>query len=105
MVLVMGGVGVLAGGLLRGSETGRRWSNEAGARLRDNWDEIADRGRDMARDVASDAAGGWRDTMRETVRTVSDSLPGRLPVEDWRERASQTVASVSEQACTALKPR
>lgn len=68
MALVLGGLGVLAGGWLRGSETGRRWMNES-------WQNM-------------------RDDMRGNMRDMQQ----RVPVEDWRDEAASTLSRLSEQA-------
>jgi ElaB/YqjD/DUF883 family membrane-anchored ribosome-binding protein len=71
MVMVLGGVGVLAGSWLRGSETGRRWMNEARDRMGESWSNVQENARDMSK---------------------------RAPVEDWRDEASSTLSRVSDQA-------
>jgi ElaB/YqjD/DUF883 family membrane-anchored ribosome-binding protein len=73
MVMVLGGVGVLAGGWLRGSETGRRWMNEARDRMGESWSSVQENARDMSR---------------------------RASVEDWRDEASSTLSRVSDQAAS-----
>lgn len=71
MVMVLGGVGVLAGGWLRGSETGRRWMNEARDRMDESWSSVQENARDMSK---------------------------RASVEDWRDEASSRLSRVSDQA-------
>jgi ElaB/YqjD/DUF883 family membrane-anchored ribosome-binding protein len=73
MVMVLGGIGVLAGGWLRGSETGRRWMSEARDRLDESWSSVQDNARDMSK---------------------------RASVEDWRDDASSTMSRVSDQAAS-----
>jgi ElaB/YqjD/DUF883 family membrane-anchored ribosome-binding protein len=75
MVMVLGGVGVLAGGWLRGSETGRRWMNEARDRVGESWSNV-------------------QETVQENARDISK----RASVEDWRDDASSAMSRVSDQA-------
>ena len=79
MMLVLGGVGALAGGWLRGSDTGRRWMNEARDGVSESWSQAQHRVQDSARDVSK-----------------------RASVEDWRDEASSAATSamsrVSDQA-------
>ncbi|MDB5643430.1 MAG: Late embryosis abundant protein [Hyphomicrobiales bacterium] len=75
MMLVLGGVGALAGGWLRGSDTGRRWMNEARDGVDDAWSQAQQRVQETARDVSK-----------------------RSYVEDWRDEASAAASRVSDQA-------
>jgi ElaB/YqjD/DUF883 family membrane-anchored ribosome-binding protein len=113
MLLVLGGIGALAGGWLRGSETGRRWMNEARDRMDDSWDSVQD-GMRSARDAVSPrgdwtsrGAGleNWRDTATSTASSamsrVSDQADSlrRSAMEnagEWRDRGASTMRSAQE---------
>jgi ElaB/YqjD/DUF883 family membrane-anchored ribosome-binding protein len=90
MLLVLGGVGVLAGGWLRGSETGRRWMNEARDRMDESWDSVQDSMRDASRSA------------RDAMSSGGDWTSRGAGLENWRDTASSTASSamarMSDQA-------
>jgi ElaB/YqjD/DUF883 family membrane-anchored ribosome-binding protein len=79
MVMVLGGIGVLAGGWLRGSDTGRRWMSEARDRIGENWYNVEEKSYEATRDLSR-----------------------RVSVDDWRDQASSTMSRVSDQASSMM---
>ncbi len=98
MVMVLGGVGVLAGGWLRGSETGRRWMNEARDRMGESWSSVQENARDMSKRASVEE---WRDEASSTLSRVSDQASSlrRSAMEnagELRDRSAATMRSAQE---------
>ncbi|MDB5650737.1 MAG: hypothetical protein JWL62_2257 [Hyphomicrobiales bacterium] len=79
MLMVLAGAGAFAGGLLRSTETGRRWTEQARDSLRDNWDSLSERAgdihpeewRERAAQLPARVAGTARATASRVAETAS----------------------------------
>jgi hypothetical protein len=76
MLLVLAGAGALAGGVLRSTETGRRWTEQARDNLQDGWDQLRERAGDIHpdewRERASHLPAQVADTARQTASRMAE---------------------------------
>lgn len=97
MLLVLAGAGVFAGGLLRSSETGRRFMSDARHRVNEGYDAVKRGSRDMAGAARRIDSSDWRERAEETKRRMSDRAASmRDAAADWRETAAERAARLRE---------
>ncbi|MDB5593621.1 MAG: hypothetical protein JWM36_582 [Hyphomicrobiales bacterium] len=81
MLLVLAGAGAFAGGLLRSTETGRRWTEQARDNLQDGWDQLRERAADIHPDEwgaqVADTARQTGSRLAETTSHMRDSAGAR----------------------------